>query len=612
MGSWPALLKRRAILWNRRRLHRRMQARMPLYADWCTRFDTLGAAQISALHQRLAALNAQPERPTLALLLPASVGTVADHQRFLNGLNAQIDPHWVAVIGHAPGDDAAVVGFWRAAATSDSRLRMAGASQPGARCRSAMLDAAPSAWAAFTDSRDIWRAHAVLLLAEAAARFGHAGLVYADEDHIDENGQRQQPQFKCDWNPELLLSHDFIGRPALWSTSHLRACRTFDATAASDDIGWRHDLALRGTEGLPAERIVHVPHVLCHRRTGPPGQPDQPGYLIEPSASVLAVQAHLDRQGIAGRAEAMPDFDGVRVHFALPQPARQVTLVIPTRNGLDLLRLCVESILGRSSYPNFDIVIVDNGSDDPACLAWLTAMAKDPRIRVRRDDSPFNFSALNNAAIAEARGEFVALVNNDIEVITPGWLEEMVSLAARPGVGAVGARLWYSDGTLQHGGVITGIGEGAGHAHKRLTRHEPGGMGRAQRLQSLSAVTAACLVVRRSAFLEVGGLDENAFVVAFNDIDFCLKLRAAGLRNVWTPFAELYHHESVSRGSDRHPSRKQRFERERAALQARWGATLARDPAYNPNLTLNNENFALADPPRVSLLSPWFDGDPRP
>jgi O-antigen biosynthesis protein len=183
----------------------------------------------------------------------------------------------------------------------------------------------------------------------------------------------------------------------------------------------------------------------------------------------------------------------------------------------------------------------------------------------------------------------------------------MVSLAARPGIGAVGARLWYSDGTLQHGGVIIGIGGGAGHAHKRLTRDEPGMMGRAQRLQALSAVTAACLVVRRSTYLAVGGLDEDAFVVAFNDIDFCLKLRAAGLRNLWTPFAELYHHESVSRGNDRHPSKKQRFERERAALQARWGTVLASDPAYNPNLTLNNENFGLADPPRVSLLRPWFE-----
>jgi GT2 family glycosyltransferase len=319
------------------------------------------------------------------------------------------------------------------------------------------------------------------------------------------------------------------------------------------------------------------------------------------------VQAHLDRTGAHARAEAQTGIDGVRVRFAVPQPAPLVSMVIPTRNGLDLLRPCVDSILRRSTYPAFEIIIVDNGSDDPACLAWMQQAAKDPRISIRRDDRPFNFSALNNAAVADARGEFIALVNNDIEVITPGWLEEMVSLAARPGIGAVGARLWYGDGTLQHGGVITGIGASAGHAHKKLTRGEPGMMGRAQRLQALSAVTAACLVVRREAYEQVGGLDEEAFVVAFNDIDFCLKLRAAGLRNVWTPFAELYHHESVSRGSDRHPSRKQRFERERAALQARWGAALARDPAYNPNLTLSNENFALADPPRVSLHRPWFE-----
>jgi O-antigen biosynthesis protein len=230
----------------------------------------------------------------------------------------------------------------------------------------------------------------------------------------------------------------------------------------------------------------------------------------------------------------------------------------------------------------------------------------------RRDDSPFNFAALNNAAIAAARGEFVALVNNDIEIISPDWLDELVALAARPGVGAVGARLWYSDGTLQHGGVITGIGGGAGHAHKRLTRDEPGLMGRAQRLQMLSAVTAACLVVRRDHYQAVGGMDAGAFAVAFNDVDFCLRLRQQGLRNLWTPFAELFHHESVSRGSDRRPEKKLRFVRERDALQARWGASLTHDPAYNPNLTLNNENFALASPPRVNLRSPWFQHDAPP
>jgi O-antigen biosynthesis protein len=605
MGSWLDPLKRRAVLWNRRRLHERMQSRMPRYDDWCARFDTVDAAATSALRQRQQRLDALTARPVPTLLLPAEGGTPAAHQSFFAALQSQLDPQWRLLVGHAPGDDPAVVDSWRAGAATDPRVTLIEAPAPGATCRQALLDAAPTAWLAFTDSTDVWREHAVLLLAEAAARFSGARLIYADEDRVDATGRRLDPQFKCDWNPELLLGHDCIGRPALWWAAHLRE----RLAGVRDDVGagWRHDMALRGTEGLTASEVVHVPHLLCHRRDVPANGS---------GASLAAVQAHLDRCASDARAEPQADapagMAGIRVRFAVPRPAPLVSIVIPTRNGLGVLRQCVNSIVQRSSYPAFEIVIVDNGSDDPACLAWMQEAAKDPRISVRRDDSPFNFSALNNAAVADTRGDFIALVNNDIEVITPGWLEEMVSLAARPGIGAVGARLWYSDGTLQHGGVITGIGGGAGHAHKRLTRDQPGLMGRAQRLQSLSAVTAACLVVRREAYTAVGGLDEEAFVVAFNDIDFCLKLRAAGLRNLWTPYAELYHHESVSRGSDRHPSRKQRFERERAALQARWGAALARDPAYNPNLTLNNENFALADPPRVSLLRPWFEGDEAP
>jgi GT2 family glycosyltransferase len=598
MPSWLDPLKRRAVLWNKRRLYRRMQARMPSYTAWCAQFDALGDEVLQALQQRLAQL---PERPAVSVLLPSPAGTVDRQRRIHAQLQAQLYPHWELLVALPAGGDTAVAAFWQQQSAADARVKLIDGVPLGAEGRQALLALAGSPWLVFADGDEHWRVHTLLLLVEAAVQQPGVALVYADEDRIDPTGQRHDPQFKCDWNPDLLLSHDCIGRPALWRTAHLQARLPLD-----DEPGpaWRHGLALRGTEGLPAPAVQHVPHVLCHLEAAP---------ASAPTASVKAVQAHLDRIGEAGRAEPMPGFDGVRVRFALPVPAPHVTLVIPTRNGLDLLRQCIDSILQRSRYPAYDIVVIDNGSDDPACLAWMQQAAlADARVRVRRDDSPFNFAALNNAAIAEARGEFVALVNNDIEVISPDWLEEMVALAARPGVGAVGARLWYGDGTLQHGGVVTGIGEGAGHAHKRLTRAEPGMMGRAQRLQMLSAVTAACLVVRRAHYEAVGGMDAGFFAVAFNDVDFCLRLRQQGLRNLWTPFAELFHHESVSRGSDRRPEKKQRFERERDAMQARWGASLQLDPAYNPNLTLNNENFALASPPRVSLQTPWFQRDTPP
>ncbi|MCY7315802.1 MAG: glycosyltransferase family 2 protein [Rubrivivax sp.] len=591
---WIEPLARRLVLWNRRRLQRRLQARMPQYGDWCTRFDALDEATRAALQQRLAALLAQGDAPTIGLLLEPMKSAIADHAALLQSLQVQLYPHWQLSVAVREGDvDSAA--FWKSQAATDSRLQIV----PVAT-RAARLNSTQQPWLAFTDTSERWREHALLLLAEAAVHHPGCVLVYGDEDRLDDAGQRSEPRFKCDWNPDLLLSHDCIGRPALGRTASLQAAAPLDDEAPGP---WRHALALRGTGGRTAEHIVHVPHVLLHRTASAAAQ--------EETASVAAVQAHLARTGERGTAEPQPGFDGVRVRFALQEPPPPVTLLIPTRNGLALLRQCIDSILQRSTYPNYDIVVIDNGSDDPACLAYLQQLQRDSRICVRRDDSPFNFAALNNAAAAKARGEYLALVNNDIEVITPGWLEEMVTLAARPGVGAVGARLWYSDGTLQHGGVITGIGGGAGHAHKRLTRGEPGLMGRAQRLQTLSAVTAACLVLRRSAYEQVQGMDAEHFAVACNDIDLCLRLRAAGLRNVWTPFAELYHHESVSRGRDHAPEKKQRFLRELGAMQTRWGASLDHDPAYNPNLTLANENFALADPPRVNLRQPWFAEKPK-
>jgi O-antigen biosynthesis protein len=604
MSSWLDPLKRRAVLWNRRRLHQRMQARMPSYAAWSAQFDALDSDTLAALQTRLEQL---PQRPAVCLALPCPTGSVDRQCDFLAALQAQLYPHWQLRVSLPAGSDEAVVAFWLQQAAGETRVHVLRGAPEGAAGRTALLAACSSPWLVFVDDAEQWRPHTLLLLVEAAVQRSGVALVYADEDRIDGAGQRHDPQFKCDWNPDLLLSHDCIGRPAMWHAEHLRSRwpqPEEPKPEAEHGAAWRHDLALRGTAGLAAAAVQHVPHVLCHRAATA---------ATEPTASVSAVQAHLDRIGEAGCAEPMPGFDGVRVRFALPVPAPHVTLVIPTRNGLALLRQCVNSILQRTHYAAYDIVIIDNGSDDPACLAWMrqAAMA-DARVSVRRDDGPFNFAALNNAAIAEARGEFVALVNNDIEVISPDWLEEMVSLAARPGVGAVGARLWYSDRTLQHGGVIIGIGGAAGHAHKRLTREQPGMMGRAQRLQMLSAVTAACLVVRRAHWQAVGGMDAEAFAVAFNDVDFCLRLRERGLRNLWTPFAELFHHESVSRGSDRRPEKKERFERERSAMQARWGASLQHDPAYNPNLTFNNENFALASPPRVSLRAPWFRCDTTP
>jgi GT2 family glycosyltransferase len=297
-----------------------------------------------------------------------------------------------------------------------------------------------------------------------------------------------------------------------------------------------------------------------------------------------------------------------RAVSATPAPPL-ASLIIPTRNGLKFLQRCVDSILEKTTYPNYEVVVVDNGSDDPATLAYLKTLndrthpllaGSKLSARSLRYDAPFNFSAINNFAVAQTRGELVGLLNNDLEVISPGWLDEMATQALRPGVGCVGAMLYYPNDTIQHAGVIVGLGGVAGHAFRDFPRGTEGKFNRARLVQNYSAVTAACLLVKRSTYVEVGGLDEKNLTIAFNDIDFCLRVHAAGHRNLWTPFAELYHHESVSRGAEDTPEKHERFRGEVEYMMKRWPEEIRHDPAYNPNLTLELTDFTLSAPPR-----PW-------
>jgi GT2 family glycosyltransferase len=262
--------------------------------------------------------------------------------------------------------------------------------------------------------------------------------------------------------------------------------------------------------------------------------------------------------------------------------------------------MCLDSLIQRTTYSNYEVIIVDNGSVEDATQQLFDRLPKD-RFRILRDESPFNFSTLNNKAARVACGELLCLMNNDIEILTPDWLEEMVSFAVRPDIGCVGARLWYPDGRLQHGGCVLGVGGVCGHSHKYLQQGHTGYFGRAVLHQSFSAVTAACLLVRRHVFEEVGGLDEQ-LVVAFNDIDFCLRVREAGYRNVWTPYAEMNHHESASRGTEDTRAKQIRFSSEVDFMQSRWYRKLFDDPAYSPNLTCDCEDFSYAWPPRISSI----------
>jgi GT2 family glycosyltransferase len=282
-----------------------------------------------------------------------------------------------------------------------------------------------------------------------------------------------------------------------------------------------------------------------------------------------------------------------KVLWPLPDQLPLVSIIIPTRDRVDLLRTCITSLLEHTTYPEYEILVVDNGSAEAATLAYLDGLERDRIITVIRDPSPYNYSALNNLAVHLANGTFLALLNNDTEIVDGSWLEEMMRHAVRADVGAVGAKLLYPDGRIQHAGVVIGMGQAAGHAHRFQRNDEPGYFKQAHVTRRASAVTAACLVVAKDKFLAVGGLDETHFAVAYNDVDLCLKLEQRGWTNVYVPHAVLVHHESVSRGSDLAPAHSERYLRELAELQRRWNTKTYVDPMHHPALDPGFESYVL-------------------
>nr|MBA3883111.1 glycosyltransferase [Chthoniobacterales bacterium] len=425
-------------------------------------------------------------------------------------------------------------------------------------------------------------------------------LLYTDEDKLDREGRRCDPYFKSDWNPDLFTAQNYISHLSFYSAELVRKIGGFRiGFEGSQD----YDLTLRCVERINPEQIRHIPHVLYHWRVAE--QSTATFGAAKPYAHVAAVRAmqeHLDRRHIAARVE--PHYANyLRVIYSPPPDRPLVSIIIPTRDRVALLRQCVESIFTKTDYPNFEIIIIDNESVQTQTLEYLASLAENERVAMMRVAGEFNYSKLNNLGVACARGAFIALLNNDLEVIKPGWLTEMISHAARPEVGAVGARLRYPDGTMQHCGVLLGVGGVATHAHSGI-RNEHGYFARAHLTQDFSAVTAACMVLRKAVYEQFGGLDEEHLAVAFNDVDLCLRLLQAGLRVVWTPHAELTHHESASRGLEDTGSKQRRFLSEVAFTREKWGHLLEADPFYNPNLSVeSNQEFKLAFPPRVQ--KPW-------
>jgi GT2 family glycosyltransferase len=421
----------------------------------------------------------------------------------------------------------------------------------------------------------------------AAALAGHPGarLLYADEDRLEPSGRRHSPQFKPAWNPDLFYADPHYSHCWLMAADlHQEACHRLAEAGRAPDL---QALLLEATALCLPEQIVHLPEVLYHRLV-------RPGELRGEARSAAVVAAHLGRRGESVEVRARAG-GGHRLQWALPSVPPLVSVIIPTRDRADLLQRCLESLERHApGNPPCELVLIDNGSTQPEALALLGRLEARANLQVLRRPGPFNYAALNNGAVTMARGEVLAFLNNDVEALHDGWLRPLVAHALRPSIGAVGARLLFDDGSVQHGGVILGIGGVAGHAHKYLAAEAPGYQLRLQLCQNVSAVTAAALVVRRDRFEALGGFDQHQLAVNYNDVDFCLRLLQAGYRNLYCPDSVLVHHESKSRGAPTRKEDVERWQRERQVMQGRWGERLLEDPAYSPHLSLLEEDFSLA------------------
>ena len=566
------------------------------YQAWVRRFDTPAAYDLRHMQAAIAAFR---RRPLVSIVMPVYNTPEQWLRLCVDSVVAQTYPHWELCIADDASPDPRVAEVLAEYAARDARIKVVRRERNGhiSAASNSALGIASGDYVALLDHDDELAPHALYMVAKALDERPGLRLLYSDEDKIDEQGNRFAPYFKPDWNPELLLSQNYICHLSVYDAALLRAIGGFRVGfEGSQD----HDLALRATAKLARDEIGHIPHILYHwRAIASSTALSGTAKSYTDDAGVRAITEHLHANGETS-ATVEPVTGGYRVRRPVGDDGPLVSLVIPTRDRVELLRMSVGSILERTQYRNFEIVIVDNQSTDADALAYMDEVQRDPRVRVLRHDAPFNYSRINNVAVRACRGSVIGLVNNDIEVIDGGWLEEMLGLALRPGYGAGGAMLYYPDNRIQHAGVVIGTGGVAGHAHVGQPRGTPGQHNRAMLAQNMSAVTAACLLVRREVFDEVRGLDEG-FEVAFNDVDFCLRVAARGYLNAWTPWAELIHHESASRGYEDNPEKMARFMGEVSRIQARWGSSLEWDPAYNPNLSLLDGNFDLAIPPRLYL-----------
>ena len=529
------------------------------------------------------------EPVTISVLVPAYRTPEVFLRQMIESVLNQTYPHLELCIADGSGENISVEKVVKEYQAKDQRVRYQRLEKNEgiAGNTNAAIRMATGDYLALFDHDDLLAPNALFEVASTIEK-DKADVVYTDEDKVTSDLKEHfQPHFKPDFNPDLLCSNNYICH--LFVVKRSLALKLGGQDPAYDGAQ-DYDFIFRCTE--EAEKIVHIAKILYHWRVHQASTADNPtSKMYAFDAGKRAIEAHLQRIGAKAEVSHTKDLGFYRVKYQV-QGNPKVSIVIPNKDEKETLKKCLESIWQKTTYSNYEIILVENNSSTREIRDYYQELDGKNGVRVVYWDKEFNYSAINNFGISYAKGEYILCLNNDITVISPEWMEELLANCQRPEVGIVGARLYYPDNTIQHAGIVLGMGGCAGSLFVGLARSRGGYLHKAALQQDLSAVTAACFMVKKEAFEKVGGFEEK-LAVAFNDVDFCLKVRHAGYLVVYDPYAELYHHESKTRGYENTEAKKRRFQEEIEYMRCHWMPDILRDPYYNENLSLKASDYSL-------------------
>ncbi len=564
------------------------QSRDPKYQKWLEQ----NYPQPETLSKIREACLALAYQPLVSVIVPVYNPEQNFLRQAIESVIAQAYPNWELCLADDCSTKPYVKEILTEYAAKDERIKIVLRQENGHICHASnsALEIATGEYIALLDHDDLLAPHALAEVVKLLNQHPEADFIYSDEDKVDEHNIHKDPYFKPDWCPDSFLSRMY--------TCHLGVYRRSLVTEVGNfRVGFEgsqdYDLVLRVTE--KTNNIFHIPDVLYHWRIhfqSTAAYAEAKPYAYD--AGQKAIFEAIARRGEPGEVIIKPDFPGVyTIRYQIKEP-KLVSIIIPTKDLGATLDVCLRSIFTKTTYPNYEVIVIDNGSVEPETQdCFLSWQQQQPdRFQVYQYNIPFNYSQINNYGVEKARGDYLLFLNNDTEIITPDWLEAMVEQAQRPSIGAVGSLLLYPDDTVQHAGVVLGIGGVAGHSHKNFHVSQSGYISQLVSTNNYSAITAACLMCRRGVFESVGGFEEQ-LAIAFNDVDFCLKIISHGYRNIYLPHVALYHYESKSRGYEDTPAKQTRFAGEINYMRQKWQELCDRDPCYNPNLTKTHEDYSL-------------------